>query len=150
MTVAKSKDGSTYLKPGLLAWGWDPSSSMTKFIGLTKSLGLVKHKQKAQLIFSNSLHTKCYKGVTNPLLSSDANTQILKYGRIPHDVISFSVRWTVFSFILLELWFFIKITKSIYCACLTKNPAGFRSSYQFPSVFKKVTFVVVVRYISEG
>lgn len=66
-------DSCTYLRPELLGWGRAPWSSMTKFIGLTKSLGLVKHKQRAQFIFNKSLSTNCCKGWSHLLLSSDAS-----------------------------------------------------------------------------
>lgn len=44
---------------------------MTKLIGLTKSLGLVKHKQKAEFIVSESCCTKYSKHCSNLLFSSD-------------------------------------------------------------------------------
>lgn len=130
MTAGNPDDSCTYLRPELRGWGWDPWSSMTKLIGLTKSLGLVKHKQKAQLIFSNCSHTSLRVVKANLLLSSDANWQILKYGRNPYEVISFSVIWTVFSFF------------STGNTRLTMNVVCFRRRCQLPSVFKKVKLVV--------
>lgn len=73
VTAVYPNDSSTYLRPELRGWGWwDPWSSMTKLMGLTTSLGLVKHKQKAQFIFSESSHAKCWKGCSNLLLWSGA------------------------------------------------------------------------------
>lgn len=126
-----SEDGSTYLRQELLAWGWDPWSSMTKLIGLTKSLELVKHKQKGQFIFSEQVSqsirpTRCFQVI-----------QTRKYWAMGESRMMSSVfHWMNCSFSSPPFYWscvFVLRLQRQYVSC----PSHQRSSW-FPSVFIKV------------
>lgn len=138
-----SKDGSTYLKPELLAWGWDPWSSMTKVIGLTKSLGLVKHKQKVQFIFSDGLHSKCSKALDQPAAFKwykRANTEVWANPTWCHPFFSL-MNCSFFPFLTGIMYFFYYDCKKYLPSISYQKSSWFSKQLSVSISLQKVTFV---------
>lgn len=132
MTAYIPTDSCTYLSPALRGWGRAPRSSMSKLIGLTKSLRPANHththkKKQAQFILMGI--SKALKQMCIALSCFQTVQRVNKPnpGRTPHEVIALCQ--TNF---LPSLNFQRPSRREVF-ASLTMNMCAFRCSCQRPS-----------------
>lgn len=135
VTAYIPSDSCTYLSPALRGMGRAPWSSMSKLIGLTKSLGLAKYTQKKQPQFILMGICKALREICIARSCFQTVHRVNKQnpGRISHEVIAFLSKETFFSFFKLSAAFTarsVRVSYHEYVRFSVQSPASIRRRWR--------------------